>query len=69
MIGGSTRLFVLLGRPVAHSLSPAMQNAAFGALGLDAVYAALDCPPGETDPCSLGMTYRLPSALPANISI
>lgn len=43
MIGGRTRLYLLLGRPVAHSLSPAMQNAAFQALGLDAVYAALDC--------------------------
>ncbi|MBW8772688.1 MAG: shikimate dehydrogenase [Gemmatimonadetes bacterium] len=48
MIGGRTRLFVLLGRPVAHSLSPAMQNAAFQALGLDAVYAALECPPEDT---------------------
>src|SRR5437868_4558126 len=48
MIGGRTRLFVLLGRPVAHSLSPAMQNAAFQVLGLDAVYAALDCPPEDT---------------------
>ena len=48
MIGGRTRLFLLLGRPVVHSLSPAMQNAAFGVLGLDAVYAALDCPPEDT---------------------
>jgi shikimate dehydrogenase len=48
MIGGRTRLFVLLGRPVAHSLSPAMQNAAFQVLGLDAVYAALDCRPEDT---------------------
>ena len=48
MIGGRTRIFLLLGRPVAHSLSPAMQNAAFQALGLDAVYAALDCPSEDT---------------------
>lgn len=41
MIGGSTRVFALLGDPVAHSLSPAMHNAAFRALGLDAVYVAL----------------------------
>ncbi|MEO8138563.1 MAG: shikimate dehydrogenase [Gemmatimonadota bacterium] len=41
MIGGSSRVFALLGDPVAHSLSPAMQNAAFRALGLDAVYVAL----------------------------
>ncbi len=38
-----TRVFALLGRPVAHSLSPRMYNAAFAALGLDATYVALDC--------------------------
>ena len=43
MISGNTRVFALLGRPVAHSLSPRMHNAAFGALGLDAVYVALAC--------------------------
>ncbi len=42
-IGGATRAFALLGDPVAHSLSPAMHNAAFTALGLDAVYVALRC--------------------------
>jgi len=42
-IGGATRVFALLGDPVAHSLSPVMQNAAFRALGLDAVYVALRC--------------------------
>ena len=41
MIGGSTRLLAILGDPVAHSLSPAMHNAAFRALGLDAVYVPL----------------------------
>jgi shikimate dehydrogenase len=43
VIDGSTRVFALLGDPVAHSLSPAMQNAAFRALGLRAVYVALRC--------------------------
>jgi len=43
MISGGTRVFALLGRPVAHSLSPRMHNAAFAAMGLDAVYVALDC--------------------------
>ena len=38
MITGSSRVFVILGDPVSHSLSPAMQNAAFRALGLPAVY-------------------------------
>ena len=32
----------LLGHPVAHSLSPRMQNAAFAALGLDWQYEARD---------------------------
>jgi shikimate dehydrogenase len=35
------RLYALLGAPVHHSLSPALQNAAFNALGIDAVYVAL----------------------------
>ena len=39
-IGASTRLLVILGDPVAHSLSPVMQNAAIRALGLDAAYLA-----------------------------
>lgn len=43
MIDGSTRVFALLGDPVAHSLSPSMQNAAFRALGLPAVYVPLRC--------------------------
>lgn len=41
MINGTTRLFGILGNPVAHSLSPAMHNAAFRARGLNAVYVPL----------------------------
>ncbi len=44
-IGASTKLVALLGHPVAHSLSPRMQNAAFAACGLDWAYVALDVPP------------------------
>lgn len=40
-----TRVFAVLGDPVAHSLSPAFQNAALRAAGLDAVYVALRCAP------------------------
>jgi shikimate dehydrogenase len=43
VINGSSRVFVILGDPVSHSLSPAMQNAAFRALGLPAVYVPLRC--------------------------
>ena len=34
----ATALYGVVGSPVSHSVSPAMHNAAFGALGLDAVY-------------------------------
>ncbi len=42
MITASTRLVALIGHPVAHSLSPRMQNAAFAARGLDWAYVAFD---------------------------
>jgi shikimate dehydrogenase len=41
-ISGATRLVALLGHPVAESLSPRMQNAAFAARGLDWAYVACD---------------------------
>jgi shikimate dehydrogenase len=40
-------LAVLIGSPVAHSLSPAIHRAAFAAAGLDWTYAALDVKPGD----------------------
>lgn len=43
-ISAKTRLLTVIGDPVAHSLSPAMHNAACRALGLDAVYLALQVP-------------------------
>jgi shikimate dehydrogenase len=47
VIDGSTRVFAILGDPVAHSLSPAMQNAAFRVLGLQAVYVPIRCAPDD----------------------
>jgi shikimate dehydrogenase len=38
MITGAAPVYGILGRPVAHSLSPVMHNAAFHFLGLNAVY-------------------------------
>jgi len=40
-IGPHTELYGIAGRPVAHSLSPAMHNAAFEQLGLDAAYVPI----------------------------
>jgi shikimate dehydrogenase len=45
VIDATTRIVALIGHPVAHSLSPLMQNAAFAARGLDWAYVALDVPP------------------------
>jgi shikimate dehydrogenase len=42
-----TKRVVLIGHPVAHSLSGAMQQAAFDALGIDARYELWDRPPME----------------------
>jgi shikimate dehydrogenase len=44
-ITGGTSLVGLIGWPVEHSLSPAMQNAAFEALGLDWAYVPLPTRP------------------------
>lgn len=48
MIDPPTRL-VLLGHPVAHSVSPRIQNAALRSAGLALVYEALDVAPTELD--------------------
>jgi shikimate dehydrogenase len=51
----TTRLVALLGHPVAHSLSPRMQNAAFAAAGLDWAYVSLDVPPDELENAVRGL--------------
>lgn len=42
-LSAATRLFLLLGDPVEHSMSPLFQNAAMRARDIDAVYTALPC--------------------------
>ena len=37
-LDGATKIYGIMGKPVSHSLSPAMHNAAFQAEGLNAVY-------------------------------
>ncbi len=48
MIDAPSRL-VLLGHPVAHSISPLFQNAALRAAGIPLVYETLDVPPERLD--------------------
>ena len=40
-IKGTTQLAAVIGNPLAHTLSPAMHNAAYEQLGLDWVYVPL----------------------------
>ncbi|GIU83621.1 MAG: shikimate dehydrogenase (NADP(+)) [Acidimicrobiales bacterium] len=44
MVTATTRLHLVIGRPVRHSLSPVIHNAAFEALGETRVFAALEVP-------------------------
>jgi 3-dehydroquinate dehydratase / shikimate dehydrogenase len=46
-IGRGTAVYGVVGRPIAHSLSPAMHNAAFAAEGIDAVYLPLEAADAE----------------------
>ena len=45
-ISGTTTVAAVIGEPVAHSLSPAVHNAAFATLGIDWVFVALPTPAG-----------------------
>ena len=47
-INGHTKLYALIGSPVGHSGSPAMQNYSFEKLGLDCAYLAFDIPLEKT---------------------
>jgi shikimate dehydrogenase len=55
VIGGSTKLVGLLGQPVAESLSPRMQNAAFAAHQLDWAYVPLEVAPERLEDAVRGL--------------
>jgi len=63
---GSRRVF-LFGHPVSHSLSPAMQNAAFRCRRLPFLYAPLDVPPGTVE-AAIGL-LRAGNVLGANVTV
>ena len=54
-ISGEARCCGIIGDPVEHSLSPAMHNAAFAALGLDFVYVPFRVKSGELAGAISGM--------------
>jgi len=57
-IDGKSEVYGIIGNPVSHSLSPAMHNAAFAALGLNKVYlpfAVQDLPSAMTGLKALGI--------------
>ena len=41
-IDGNTRIYGIMGKPVSHSLSPAMHNAAFQKVGLNSIYVPFE---------------------------
>jgi shikimate dehydrogenase len=53
-IGPRTQICGVILHPAGHTRSPAMHNAAFAALGIDAVYVALDVVPGNLEAALAG---------------
>ncbi len=49
LLSGTTKLLGVIGYPIAHSLSPAMHNAALAQLGLDYVYLPLPVKPEDLE--------------------
>ncbi len=61
------RLCYIVGYPVEHSMSPAMHNAAFNALGLDAEYRLAPVEPGRLG--AFIETLREPEVMGASVTI
>jgi shikimate dehydrogenase len=54
-ISGKTRVFGVIGDPIEHTLSPAMQNAAFQNLGLDCVFLAFPVKSSDVEKAIAGV--------------
>lgn len=67
-IDGRTQLAFLFGYPVAHSLSPAMHQAAFAAVGLNAAYLPWAVAPDHLAPAVAGLRC-LENLLGANVTV
>ena len=55
MLTGKTKNLGVLGWPIAHSLSPVLQNAAIGKAGVDYVYTALPVRPEDLPAAVAGL--------------
>lgn len=55
MIKGTTKNLGVMGWPIAHSLSPVLQNAAIEEAGLDYVYISLPVPPEKLKEAVAGL--------------
>jgi shikimate dehydrogenase len=66
-ISGHTKVIAIFGDPVEHTLSPAMHNAAFAALGLDCVYVPFHVRPNGLKDAVLGL--RAMGLKGANITV
>lgn len=70
-IGAMTEIYAIVGLPVTHSVSPAMHNAAFAALGLNAVYVPLPAADAD-DFVAFARAFRLKGAsvtIPYKVSL
>src|ERR1035437_10287204 len=54
-ISGKTRICGIIGDPIEHTVSPAMQNAAFQRAGVDYVYVPFPVKKGELDKAIQGV--------------
>ena len=54
-VTGQTRLAGIIGHPIAHTLSPAMHNAAFAEMGMDWCYLPFDVRPQELGAALAGL--------------
>lgn len=66
-ITGRTRVVGIFGDPVAHSLSPLMQNAALQAAGIDAVYVPFHVTPAQL--CDAVSALRVMGMQGVNLTI
>lgn len=56
-LNGKTKVYGIIGHPIEHTLSPAMQNAGFAALGLNSVYIPFEVRPQDLQKAIKGLLF------------